>query len=110
MSVPDSRVIPLSPPPSAALGTHGDLRWRRADTYRTGGLLLFILAMHVLAFGVLALLVAPHRYALGKQVFGTGLGITPAATRPAMWAMSMNSIAPTSAAMAAIRSKSQIRG
>jgi high-affinity nickel-transport protein len=76
VSAPESRAKPLSPPPSAALGTSGDLRWRRADTYRTGALLLVILALHVLAFGVLALLVAPHRYALGKQVFGTGLGVT----------------------------------
>ncbi|MBS2963797.1 HoxN/HupN/NixA family nickel/cobalt transporter [Actinocrinis puniceicyclus] len=32
--------------------------------------------MHALAFGVLALLVAPHHYAVGKQVFGFGLGLT----------------------------------
>ena len=45
-----------------------------------------------------------------RSACGNGLGWTSAATRPAMWAMSMNSIAPTSAAIAAIRSKSQIRG
>ncbi|MGH6654886.1 MAG: HoxN/HupN/NixA family nickel/cobalt transporter, partial [Actinocrinis sp.] len=32
--------------------------------------------MHVAAFGVLALLVAPNHYTVGKQVFGFGLGIT----------------------------------
>jgi high-affinity nickel-transport protein len=53
-----------------------DLRWRRADTYRTGGLLLVVLAMHVAAFGILALLVAPHHYTVGHQVFGLGLGVT----------------------------------
>ena len=41
---------------------------------------------------------------------GNGLGWTPAATRPAMWAMSTNSSAPTPWAIAAIRSKSKIRG
>ena len=41
---------------------------------------------------------------------GKGLKWTPAATSPATWAMSTNRSAPTSWAIAAIRSKSQIRG
>ena len=41
---------------------------------------------------------------------GNGEGWTPAATSPAMWAMSTNSSAPTPWAIAAIRSKSMIRG
>ena len=64
------------PAASAVLGPPVDLRWLRADTYRTGALLLVIAVLHALAFGVLALLVAPHHYALDKQVFGFGLGIT----------------------------------
>ena len=43
-----------------------------------------------------------------RSACGNGLGWTSAATRPATWAMSTNSSAPTSWAMAAIRSKSQV--
>ncbi|HXA60905.1 MAG TPA: HoxN/HupN/NixA family nickel/cobalt transporter [Streptosporangiaceae bacterium] len=75
MSVPDS-----STPTPTTLASRGeadpDLRWRRVDTWRTGGLLLVILVMHVAAFGILALLVAPHHYKVGTQVFGLGLGVT----------------------------------
>jgi high-affinity nickel-transport protein len=35
-----------------------------------------ILALHVVAFLTLFLLVAPHHYTVGNQVFGAGLGIT----------------------------------
>ena len=41
---------------------------------------------------------------------GKGLGWTPAATSPAMWAISMNRMAPTLWAMSAMRSKSQSLG
>lgn len=36
----------------------------------------FVLALHVIGFGLLIGVVAPHNYALGGQVFGVGLGIT----------------------------------
>ncbi|WP_037601939.1 Nickel transporter NicT [Streptacidiphilus rugosus] len=52
------------------------LRWERRDWWRTGGLLAVIAALHVLAFGILAMLVAPHHYNVGGQVFGLGLGVT----------------------------------
>ena len=42
--------------------------------------------------------------------WGTGDGWSPAATRPAMWAMSAMTSAPTSSAMPAERSKSMMRG
>ena len=45
-----------------------------------------------------------------RSACGNGLGWTSAATSPAMCAMSMNRIAPTSAAISAIRSKSHSRG
>ncbi|MER8099108.1 HoxN/HupN/NixA family nickel/cobalt transporter [Kitasatospora sp. NPDC094016] len=51
-------------------------RWRRQDTVRTASLLGVILAMHVVAFGMLFLLVAPNHYTIGNQAFGVGLGIT----------------------------------
>ena len=51
-------------------------RWFRADWLRFAGLLAVIAGMHAAAFGILAGLVAPHHYTVGKQVFGFGLGIT----------------------------------
>ncbi|MFJ9927992.1 MULTISPECIES: HoxN/HupN/NixA family nickel/cobalt transporter [Streptomyces] len=51
-------------------------RWRRADTVRTAGLLTVIVVLHVIAFGILFLLVTPHHYEVGTKAFGVGLGIT----------------------------------
>jgi high-affinity nickel-transport protein len=51
-------------------------RWRRHDWWRFAGLLAVIGAMHVVAFGILGGLVAPHHYTVGKQAFGLGLGVT----------------------------------
>ncbi|MFC9926877.1 HoxN/HupN/NixA family nickel/cobalt transporter [Streptomyces sp. NPDC127190] len=51
-------------------------RWQREDTVRTAGLLAVIVALHVVAFGILFLLVAPGHYKVGRDVFGVGLGIT----------------------------------
>jgi high-affinity nickel-transport protein len=48
----------------------------RGDQWRVGGLAAVIVAMHVAAFGILALLVVPRHYAVGRQVFGFGLGVT----------------------------------
>ncbi|MCX4728553.1 HoxN/HupN/NixA family nickel/cobalt transporter [Streptomyces sp. NPDC090052] len=50
--------------------------WRREDTVRTAGLLGVIAALHVVAFGVLFLLVEPGHYEVGSKAFGVGLGIT----------------------------------
>ncbi|MGD3108767.1 HoxN/HupN/NixA family nickel/cobalt transporter [Streptomyces sp. YGL11-2] len=52
------------------------MRWERRDWIRTGGLLAAIAALHVVAFAILVMLVAPHHYTVGKQVFGLGLGVT----------------------------------
>lgn len=57
-------------------GQPAALRWRREDTIRTAVLLAVIAALHIVAFGVLILLVAPRHYAVGSQVFGVGLGVT----------------------------------
>ncbi|MFF9085862.1 HoxN/HupN/NixA family nickel/cobalt transporter [Streptomyces sp. NPDC014991] len=51
-------------------------RWRREDTVKTAGLLAVIVALHVVAFGILFLLVAPEHYRVGTDVFGVGLGVT----------------------------------
>ncbi|MFC6594521.1 HoxN/HupN/NixA family nickel/cobalt transporter [Kitasatospora paranensis] len=72
-----------TPPPAGAAGAPvsavapaAAYRWGREDTLRTAGLMAVILALHVVAFGTLFLLVAPHHYTVGNQVFGAGLGIT----------------------------------
>ncbi|MEU7165398.1 HoxN/HupN/NixA family nickel/cobalt transporter [Streptomyces morookaense] len=59
---------PRTAPPS--------FHWRRQDTVRTAALLAVIAGLHVAAFGVLFLLVAPHHYTVDSKVFGVGLGIT----------------------------------
>ncbi|MEU3353709.1 HoxN/HupN/NixA family nickel/cobalt transporter [Streptomyces sp. NPDC037389] len=51
-------------------------RWRREDTLRTAGLLAVVVALHVVAFGVLFLLVVPNHYTVGSKAFGVGLGVT----------------------------------
>ncbi|MEV8564476.1 HoxN/HupN/NixA family nickel/cobalt transporter [Streptomyces sp. NPDC051322] len=69
-SLPDSGVSREGAPPTTAFA------WRRADTLRTAGLLGVIAALHVVAFGILLLLVVPRHYEVGSQAFGIGLGIT----------------------------------
>ncbi|MEU3523069.1 HoxN/HupN/NixA family nickel/cobalt transporter [Streptomyces sp. NPDC038707] len=64
------------PGTSLSESAHPSFRWRREDTVKTAGLLVVILALHVVAFGILYLLVAPRHYQVGSQVFGVGLGIT----------------------------------
>lgn len=51
-------------------------RWRREDTVKTAGLLAVIVALHVVAFGILFLLVEPRHYEVGTKAFGVGLGVT----------------------------------
>ncbi|PNE42135.1 nickel transporter [Streptomyces noursei] len=57
-------------------GSTGSFRWQRRDTVRTAGLMTVIAVLHIVAFGVLFLLVVPGHYTVGSQVFGAGLGIT----------------------------------
>jgi high-affinity nickel-transport protein len=53
-----------------------ELRWRRNDWIRTAWLLGAIAALHAAAFLILLVMVAPHHYTVGSQVFGVGLGVT----------------------------------
>ncbi|KIZ18537.1 nickel transporter [Streptomyces natalensis ATCC 27448] len=69
LSTDTSTDTPTTPAPAA-------FRWRRQDTVRTAGLMAVIAGLHVVAFGVLFLLVVPRHYTVGSQVFGVGLGIT----------------------------------
>ncbi|MEW1659385.1 HoxN/HupN/NixA family nickel/cobalt transporter [Streptomyces sp. NPDC093707] len=73
---PDNSPTPRSSLPPGAPGSTGSFRWQRRDTVRTAGLMTVIAALHVVAFGVLFLLVVPGHYAVGSQVFGVGLGVT----------------------------------
>jgi high-affinity nickel-transport protein len=50
--------------------------WRREDTLKTAGLVAAIAALHVVAFGLLILIVVPGHYEVGDKAFGIGLGIT----------------------------------
>ncbi|MET8247830.1 HoxN/HupN/NixA family nickel/cobalt transporter [Streptomyces sp. NPDC005202] len=56
--------------------TSTSFKWRREDTLKTAGLMAVIIALHVVAFGVLFLLVVPEHYKVGREAFGIGLGVT----------------------------------
>ncbi|MYT28391.1 MULTISPECIES: HoxN/HupN/NixA family nickel/cobalt transporter [unclassified Streptomyces] len=75
---PDNSPSPRNTPTPllGIAGSPGPFRWQRHDTVRTAGLMAVIAALHIVAFGVLFLLVVPGHYAIGSQVFGAGLGIT----------------------------------
>jgi high-affinity nickel-transport protein len=52
-------------------------RLTRGEWTSIGGMTAFVVLLHVVGFGTLALLVAPHHYSLGgTTVFGVGLGVT----------------------------------
>jgi high-affinity nickel-transport protein len=61
----------MSPRLSAVLST-----LERRDWTRLAAFLGVIAVLHVAAWGVLILLVAPQHYTLGTKVFGVGLGVT----------------------------------
>ncbi len=50
--------------------------WSTQDTRRLLRLLGIVAGLHVVGWGVLALLVAPRGYVVGEQAFGLGLGLT----------------------------------
>ncbi len=50
--------------------------WDRRDWWEFGRVAAAIALLHILGFGTLLLLVVPHHYQVGSQVFGVGLGIT----------------------------------
>ncbi|KUL35676.1 nickel transporter [Streptomyces sp. NRRL F-4489] len=73
---PDNSPSPRNTSFPGIPGSTGSFRWQRRDTVRTAGLMAVIAALHVVAFGVLFLLVIPGHYTVGSQVYGAGLGIT----------------------------------
>ncbi|GAA0398720.1 HoxN/HupN/NixA family nickel/cobalt transporter [Streptomyces luteireticuli] len=69
--------LPTAAPGGTATAVRApSFRWRREDTVRTAVLLGVIALLHVVAFGVLFLLVVPNHYEVGSKVYGVGLGIT----------------------------------
>lgn len=71
----------MATPNSATPCTGGVFRrlvrsWNRRDWWEFAALAGAIAVLHVVGFGSLILLVAPHHYQVGTQVFGIGLGIT----------------------------------
>ena len=82
-----SRLVPSRPPSlplqdyaptDASTAGSGDVPagWGSRDTARASGLLAVIVAIHVLAWGLLVGVVAPRGYAVGSQVLGLGIGFT----------------------------------
>ncbi|WP_258318895.1 HoxN/HupN/NixA family nickel/cobalt transporter [Streptomyces griseorubiginosus] len=71
-----SKATPSATGAGAGAGPAAGFRWRREDTVKTAGLLAVITALHVVAFGILFLLVVPAHYEVGTKAFGVGLGIT----------------------------------
>lgn len=63
-------------PNPARTTTGAPFAWRREDTLKTTGLMAAIAALHVVAFGILFLLVVPGHYEVGSKAFGIGLGVT----------------------------------
>ncbi|GAA1069597.1 HoxN/HupN/NixA family nickel/cobalt transporter [Kitasatospora nipponensis] len=76
MTLPETAAAAASTTDAASTQVPAVFRWQRKDWIRTGGLLAVIAAMHVVAFGILLAVVAPHHYTIGTQVFGVGLGVT----------------------------------
>ncbi|MBV8348780.1 MAG: HoxN/HupN/NixA family nickel/cobalt transporter [Mycolicibacterium sp.] len=50
--------------------------WNRRDWLEVGVLAAAIALLHLIGFGALVMIVAPHHYQVGAQVFGIGLGVT----------------------------------
>jgi high-affinity nickel-transport protein len=73
MTLPETSSVTSSVPETAGPAA---FRWRREDTVRTIGLMAVIAALHVVAFGILFLLVVPGHYEIGSKAFGIGLGVT----------------------------------
>jgi nickel/cobalt transporter (NiCoT) family protein len=50
--------------------------WNRRDWLEVGVLAATIALLHVIGFGALVMIIAPHHYQVGTQIFGIGLGVT----------------------------------
>ncbi|BCJ30402.1 HoxN/HupN/NixA family nickel/cobalt transporter [Actinocatenispora sera] len=61
---------------SSAAPTRTRRRLSAGERRRLIGMGLFVLALHVVGWGLLVTLVAPAQYRVGGQIFGIGLGVT----------------------------------
>jgi nickel/cobalt transporter (NiCoT) family protein len=50
--------------------------WDRRDWLEVAALAAAIASLHLVGFGALVMIIAPHHYQVGAQVFGIGLGVT----------------------------------
>ena len=50
--------------------------WNRRDWLEVAALAAAIALLHLVGFGTLVMIIAPHHYQVGAQVFGIGLGVT----------------------------------
>ena len=50
--------------------------WTRRDWWQFAALVAAVAVLHLIGFGTLLVLIAPHHYQVGTQVFGIGLGLT----------------------------------
>ncbi|WP_354671289.1 hypothetical protein [Streptomyces sp. S.PB5] len=68
---------PTAPPPPAT-DTSSSVRraLTRAEWSRLGAVFGFIAALHIIGWGILLTVIAPHHFALGQQGFGVGVGVT----------------------------------
>jgi nickel/cobalt transporter (NiCoT) family protein len=63
-------------PPPAGQRRAPKLRLTRQEWRSAAGMLAAIAALHLFGWVTLIAVVAPHRYSVGTQVFGIGLGVT----------------------------------
>jgi nickel/cobalt transporter (NiCoT) family protein len=82
---PRKRVVPPISTPATTLSTTASRfgwasrlisTWDRRDRIEIGALLGVIVVMHLVGFAILVLVIAPHHYHAGTQIFGVGLGAT----------------------------------
>ncbi|MGH6655667.1 MAG: HoxN/HupN/NixA family nickel/cobalt transporter [Actinocrinis sp.] len=77
MTNPTASIAAAAPPAPASASRLGRIRraLTRAEWYRLSGMAGFILALHVIGWGIVAS-VASHHYSLGGTAFGVGTGLT----------------------------------
>ncbi len=72
----DPHPFPPASTVSPAVASRHRRPWRREDWVEVSAYGTVILLMHVVGFGLLLFVIAPQNLAVGRQVFGVGLGVT----------------------------------
>jgi nickel/cobalt transporter (NiCoT) family protein len=68
--------LPALQPSSSGVFRRLIRSWNRRDWLEVGVLAAAIALLHLVGFGALVIIIAPHHYQVGAQVFGIGLGVT----------------------------------